>query len=121
MAKLSKTLSSVIKSLDTPGVPVSLNYKSKQSFKTLSGGLVTLIAKLCILSFFLSLVSNIVSYDKATTLKTVFRGANTENQTIDLNLDNFDIAFGVTFYDGLSHTYEKENLHKFVKIEYSFM
>ncbi len=51
----------------------------------------------------------------------MFRGANNDNATAHLTLDNFDLAFGVTFYDGLSHIYEKTNLNKFVKLEYTYM
>ena len=31
------------------------------------------------------------------------------------------MAFGVTFYDGLDHTYEKENIQKYVSIELAYM
>ena len=47
---------------DTPGVPVSLSYKSQRNFSTSLGGAITLIAKLGILSFFLSLANNIEQY-----------------------------------------------------------
>ncbi len=100
---------------------MSLSYKQSKTFSTSIGGAITLTAKLGILSFFLSLANNIVTYQKTTSLKTVFRGANTDNQTSQLTLDNFDLAIGLTFYDGLSHTYEKQNLHKYVKLEYTHM
>ncbi len=54
------------------------------------------------------------------TNKSVYKGANVDNQTYDLNLDNFDLAVGITFYDGLSHEYEKQNLHKFANIEFTY-
>ena len=47
---------------DAPGVPVSLSYKSQRNFSTSLGGAITLIAKLGILSFFLSLANNIEQY-----------------------------------------------------------
>ena len=108
-----------LKQIDTPGALVSLSYKQQRNFSTSIGGAITLVAKLGILSFFLSLASNIANYSKTIALKSVFKGANTSNQTTLLDFDNFDVAIGVNFVDGLSHIYEKQNLHRFVRLEYS--
>ena len=35
-------------------------------------------------------------------------------------MDNFDIAMGISFYDGKSHLYEKQNINRYLKIDATF-
>jgi len=107
MSITGKRFKNLIKSFDHPGAQVSLIFKKQPKFQTTLGGVISIFAMLGVLGYFLSLANNIHNKEKVTTFKTMYKGANINNQTNNLNLDNFDLAFGITFYDGLDHTYEK--------------
>lgn len=84
------------------------------------GGIITILSRIGILAFFLFLAKDVFERNSVVTSKSVYKSANDNNQTYDLSLDNFDLAVGITFYDGLSHEYEKANLKKYATIEFTY-
>ncbi|CDW89557.1 UNKNOWN [Stylonychia lemnae] len=100
-----------LKQFDQTGAPVSLNYNNSSTFKTTLGGTITLLSRLGIICYFLILAKQLYDQENKVTFKQVHRTANRDNQTNHINLENFDIAIGLQFYDGLTHLYEKQNLN----------
>jgi hypothetical protein len=50
-----------IKAIDQHGAPVALNYDGRVTHRSVVGGVVTILSRIGILGFFLSLVNDVVS------------------------------------------------------------
>ena len=65
----SQKLRNLLRGIDKFGRPISLLYDKKQTFTSVWGGIVTILVNLCILAFFLSLVSSIFNRTSFTITK----------------------------------------------------
>lgn len=112
-----------LKSLDLHGHSVSLTYKNRTTFKTLTGGIVTLISCLVIFVFFCVMMNRIIEREKRITIRTEVKTPNKDLQEYPLDFSNFDLAVTISFFDELDHKEELDNLEKYItfEIEYGTM
>lgn len=73
------TIKSIIKSFDFHGAPVSLTYKGGATHKSFTGGIITILSRLGILAFFLSMINDVINKTKSVTMKEVFMSPNFSN------------------------------------------
>ena len=70
---ISMKVKQFITSLDIFGYPISLTYNEDSSFKSLIGGLFTIMAELAILSYFLLQVASIYQNAQTTSSSYYYR------------------------------------------------
>jgi len=81
-----------VTSQDAYGVPISLTYNGENTFRTLGGGIITIISRLAILSYFLYQFREISNHKKVVTRKTNYINLVEEDEIYLLNNTNFDIG-----------------------------
>eukprot|EP00347_Sterkiella_histriomuscorum_P014184 403361841 len=85
-----------IRNLDSYGHPISLSYKDSSTYKSVFGGIFTLIARIGLLAYFLVDISQVFQKQRyQITLSTTFRDLVTSEKQILLNRNNFDVAVAV--------------------------
>lgn len=109
-----------VKRADLYGTPINFKYKKRNTIQSFAGGVFTILSRIGILAFLFVLVANVIRKDKNVTFKSVNMSPINDKQVYEINLSNFDIAFGFQWSDGESHLYEKENLHKFVTLSFVY-
>ena len=68
----------IIRSIDSYGHPISLTYKNESTFKSLLGGVFTILTRLCVFAFLLSEILDVIN--KKSTVKIA-------DQIINYSLD----------------------------------
>ncbi|CDW86672.1 UNKNOWN [Stylonychia lemnae] len=86
-----------IKRLDKHGEPIALNYKGQHQHQTVIGGVITLLQIFGVITFFFILLNRVISKDKNIRIKSVYKSATYNNQQYHIDLNNFDLAFGIKF------------------------
>lgn len=66
------------------------------------------------------LVSNVFHKEARVTTKSVYKSKTYDHQNYDINLSNFDVAFGLVSSDGEPHLREKLNIKRYLKIEVAY-
>ena len=89
------SLTSYIRSFDSFGEPVSLNYKGDSSYKTLLGAILTLCLNTFLLVYAADQLLALVKYqDPTVTQYTIYEPRN-ENDAINLGETKGSIVFGI--------------------------
>ncbi len=85
-------LRSLLKSVDSYGIPVSLTYKKNPEIRSVFGGLVTVLARLVVVIYFCIQCKSIIDkeYDVQTSL--LKRDLRQDATIYNLTHDNFDFA-----------------------------
>ena len=88
VSKVFKMGGKTLKSQDSFGAPVSVNYKGEQTHKSIFGGMVTIMATLIILVFFVTRMDKMVNRDNpeyASYFLPVSRSFNNSLSIPELN------------------------------------
>ena len=86
----------IIKDMDIVGVPVSLTYKNDTHFKSLPGGIMTIVIRLGIIAYFVQQLILLFS-NNSTITNTYFRRDFNTDQTV-YNLTKKDFNFGIRVF-----------------------
>ena len=92
------SVTSFISMFDIFGKRVSLTYQGKETFKTLTGGLLTIFSKLGIFIYMLILLVSVIEKDGAKITNTQFqRNLLFDHPGVNLSKSNFDMGFYVLY------------------------
>eukprot|EP00347_Sterkiella_histriomuscorum_P017935 403347419 len=106
--RLNQWLLRFIKSSDAFGHPITLSYKDSSTYKSIFGGVVTLLARISLLVYFLIQITSVFQRQVCyITASTTYENLGNSQRTVNLNKDNFDI--GLAIYRRPSYVY----LHEF--------
>ncbi|CDW75632.1 UNKNOWN [Stylonychia lemnae] len=111
----------IIQSLDRNGAPVSFNYKGKYQHQTTLGGILTIIQISSLLAFFFILLKKVIDRDMIIRNKSKYMSALNQEQKYHIDLDNFDIAFGIKFVQNSDrYHYQNESINKYLNISFQY-
>ncbi len=89
----SKRLRKLIKSIDEFGVPVNLTFKGDPFIKSMTGGLMTLVARIMVFSYFIYQLSRVIRSDYSLQSSMLVRNLQDDKSVITLDsFDKFDFA-----------------------------
>ncbi|CDW71506.1 UNKNOWN [Stylonychia lemnae] len=93
-----KKLKELITNLDSFGHPITLTYKNQSTYKSLFGGIVTILIQLVVGGYFISQLAAVFNRDGSQiTRQTKIMDLVLNDQKIQLDRSNFEIAFN--FWD----------------------
>ncbi len=94
--------SAFLKFNDTIGYPISLTYKGAHSYKSTLGGIISILTKLVILTYFFFQLKIVYTRDRGViTCQHKKRDLSNikESPPVELNNDNFRIALRLEYHD----------------------
>lgn len=80
------------------GSRINLTYKNEDTYKTLPGGIATIISRLAIVIFLLFQIKDLIGRKNDVRIKTVYKDLTVDSTEYYLNMSNFDIAVTVNYY-----------------------
>lgn len=98
---------------------MTLTLNEKTVFKTVPGGLLSIISRLGILIYFWTLLPNVVQKKKTVEYKDVKVNLENDNDPFMLGLDNFDVGLRLTTLTGPISSEMLYNRTKYFKFEAS--
>lgn len=98
MTKQKNRLQNFIKKQDMYGVPINLTYKNDNTYKTIQGGIVTMISRMIIVAFLLLHVKDLARRKNEIKRKAVYKDLVNDQEPYIMNTSTFDIALFVNYY-----------------------
>eukprot|EP00347_Sterkiella_histriomuscorum_P018344 403345864 len=93
-----KSIQRWVKKQDNFGHPITLSYKDSSTFKSVFGGIVTLLTRIGLLVYFTTAVVNVLNRSKFMITKTTQnKNQIYEPNEVTLTRDNFDVGNIITF------------------------
>ena len=89
----NKRFSTFIKNMDHYGYPVTLTYKNDTEYKSILGGIVTLMFRIIVLTFVIFQMNDIIRKKRDIVWRTVHNNLVKDETPYNLTRDNFDIAW----------------------------
>eukprot|EP00347_Sterkiella_histriomuscorum_P003157 403365373 len=112
-----KRLQGFVKGTDQFGHPIRLTYKNNDTYKTLPGGIVTLILRIAILVYFITEVVNVFQKKSTVTNSSYIRNTAIDTTEYHLDQSKWDIAFNMQYQFPNDPKYNINTLHRYVNLK----
>ena len=92
-------IGSLIQKCDLYGHPINLTYNGEETFKSILGGVFSILYSLAVLAWLVASIAGAINHDGSITTSSYFRDTTLDNATYSLNKSNFDIALKLINYN----------------------